>query len=695
MAVDPEELDTVRNELQFHTPLDRASRQIRLLALAPSVNDDAAISCTMEIVSLTATPRPRYEALSYCWGDMKDTRAITLRHRGSNQHLNEPSVDIEQQFEVTANLHIALRRLRLKDQERRLWVDALCINQNNPIERGHQVSFMRSIYKSAEETLIWLGEDDGTVENALRLVVKIVKKMTRLDQLTASDVSEDDISATAQEISDDLRNLSRPGRLVSPSENLPSYDDDAWKALASLVSRPWFTRVWVIQEVGVSPQATVHIGEHSMDWAAIGLAAAWLSRNNVLAQTGVQGFRYADNATLMFRFASPEANVRLGVEPLALLWLMRDYEATDPRDKVFASLGLMYNEDVGRQMPALMATDYTKTTEEVYRDVAKYCIRRNRSLDALSMVQPHRASVKLPEEDYLGFGATPHHPLENIPVPKPFASWIPRWEFGFGGGNSGPLGLFPEPIAGKRPLYQASGSLSIQPLSLKDQPDARSLPVRGLRLDRITSVSGHIWANYLDLDLPVHPRLRDFVRSDNNALKQIWHAYRSNFMAYPTSENAMTVLRLLMVANRTRMKARADEDTTHEADFAAYLHAIGYDAQSLPDNYRKRHKDLLANAEGDARRYSRDLVHSCSARSVFATTMGYLGLCHVNVQVGDVVVMLYGGKVLYVLRPYESFPQVKHTWMFLGEAYMHGAMDGQAMAMRRAFEEASEIFDLR
>ena len=697
MAVDPEEIDNVRNEFRFHAPLDRASKQIRLLTLAPSVNGKAAITCTVEIVSLKATPCPRYEALSYCWGDMKDTREITLRHRGPNLHSSEPSADFEQRFKVTANLHHALRRIRHKVQERRLWVDAVCINQNDPIERSHQVSFMRSIYKSAEETLIWLGEDDGTVEKALRLVVKIVKKMTHLDQLTASDVPNEDISATAQEISDELRDLSRPGRLVSQYEHLPGYDDGAWKALASLFSRPWFTRVWVIQEVGVSPQATVRIGEHCMDWAAIGLAAAWLSRNNVAAQTGEQGFRCADNATLMFRFASPEASARLAVEPLAILWLMRDYDATDPRDKVFASMSLMYNEDVGREMPVLMATDYTKTTEEVYGDVARYCIRKDRNLDALCMVQPHRASVKLPDDDYLGLGATPHHHLEGLPVPKPFASWIPRWEFGFGGGNSGPLGLFPEPITGEQPLYQASGGLSIRPLSLQDQPDARSLPVRGLRLDRITSISGHIWADFLDLDVPVHPRLRDFVRSDSNALKRIWHTYRAQFMAYPTSEDAMTVLRLLMVANRTRMKTRADEDATHEADFAAYLQAIGLDndPQNLLDLFQKRHKDLLANPEGDARRYSRDLVHSCSARSVFATTMGYLGLCHVNVQVGDVVAMLFGGKVLYVLRPCDSSQQVKQTWMFLGEAYMHGAMDSQATRMRRAFKEASEIFDLR
>ena len=156
----------------------------------------------------------------------------------------------------------------------------------------------------------------------------------------------------------------------------------------------------------------------------------------------------------------------------------------------------------------------------------------------------------------------------------------------------------------------------------------------------------------------------------------------------------MTVLWLLMVANRTRMKARADEDPTHEADFTAYIHAIGLDTdESIQRDVEKRSLKLINAAEGDACRYSRDLVHSCSARSVYATSGGYLGLSHCNVQVGDVVVMLFGGKVLYVLRPRGQTWDEKQTWPFLGKAYMHGAIDGQAIAgMKQAYKETSEIF---
>ena len=92
-------------------PLDRDSKPIRLLTLAAG-EDASQISCTVTVVSLTATPLPQYEALSYCWGDMKDTRTITLRRQG------DQGDQIEQQFTVTVNLARALRRLRHKDRDR-------------------------------------------------------------------------------------------------------------------------------------------------------------------------------------------------------------------------------------------------------------------------------------------------------------------------------------------------------------------------------------------------------------------------------------------------------------------------------------------------------------------------------------------------------------------------------------------------
>lgn len=378
---------------------------------------------------------------------------------------------------------------------------------------------------------------------------------------------------------------------------------------------------------------------------------------------------------------------QLGPNPLPLLWMIKDFDATDPRDKVFASLPLMFNSDVGHSLPEVLLPDYTKPTETVYRDLVRYAIQADRNLDSLSMIQPHRASNKLRHDI-----PDAHHLYASMPTPTAFASWVPRWEYGFGLGNSGPLGLFPDASEGARPLYRASGIIPLQPVTLKISTEPNSLLVRGLRLDRITSVSECIWANFVDIDLPPHPTI-DTIASTDNPVRRTWNTYRRELLSYPSGEDPMTVLRLLLVANRTRMKRRADEDPMSEADFGAYLQMIGWDMESLPLEFRKRLVEL--RAVGEARRYSRDLVHSCAARSVFGTSLGYLGLCHIDVQVGDIVCMFFGGKVLYVLRQNDRTLCGGQTWHLLGEAYMHGQMDGTAFAMKRTFTDPVEIFDLR
>lgn len=285
------------------------------------------------------------------------------------------------------------------------------------------------------------------------------------------------------EISQHLRDMDRPGKLVSQSPGLPPLDSDHCNALTRLLSRAWFRRLWVIQEVAVSQAAKAYCDEHEIDFVCLELAGAWLARNNVQSQAGNEGFRWADNLTLMIRFANREAMSVLASDPLPLLWMIRDFEATDARDKVFATLSLTFNNDMRRLLPDVFIPDYTQGTETMYRELVRYLIRKNRDLDALCMVQPFRRSVKAPCE----FPA--YHPLKSLPAPAEFAFLIARWDYGFGYGKSGPLGLFPEPQEGDRPLYLANGRIPLSTITLKDPTEPNSLLVRGLKLDRITSVS--------------------------------------------------------------------------------------------------------------------------------------------------------------------------------------------------------------
>jgi len=122
--------------------LDPDREQIRLLELAPGGPDDELIA-TLSTASLESSPP--YEALSYVWGDMTTPRSIRLQSSS---------------FAITKNLEVALRGLRKVDQARTLWVDAICIDQDDLLERQAQVQLMKRIYSRSSRVLTWLGEEE-------------------------------------------------------------------------------------------------------------------------------------------------------------------------------------------------------------------------------------------------------------------------------------------------------------------------------------------------------------------------------------------------------------------------------------------------------------------------------------------------------------------------------------------------------
>jgi len=130
---------------KIYTPLDRGRREIRVVRIAPGVDPSFDISCELAVVSLDSSPS--YTALSYTWGNPKDTLPITL-----NGH----------RFDVTRNLKRALQRLRTIDTNTTYWIDAICINQVDMDERMHQVQLMRYIFESPKEVVVYLGEPAAT-----------------------------------------------------------------------------------------------------------------------------------------------------------------------------------------------------------------------------------------------------------------------------------------------------------------------------------------------------------------------------------------------------------------------------------------------------------------------------------------------------------------------------------------------------
>ena len=127
--------------MAVYAPLNLQSKEIRLFLLYPGSGDEP-IRGSLHVVSLHGGPT--YEALSYVWGSRDPSTFIQLNG---------------QPFQVTPNLQAALKRLRLVDSRRTLWVDAICINQADDAEKAVQVVMMGDIYANTSEALLWLGEE--------------------------------------------------------------------------------------------------------------------------------------------------------------------------------------------------------------------------------------------------------------------------------------------------------------------------------------------------------------------------------------------------------------------------------------------------------------------------------------------------------------------------------------------------------
>ncbi len=182
-----------------------------------------------------------YEALSYVWGDANDRETSFL-----NGVL----------FKVTRNLYSALRHLRYADRSRTLWIDAICINQGNVLERNHQVASMGSIYENCRRVILWLGDADHETDLAVSFIHSACEKPRRAGISFGTQVFKQRLWA---------RNLNFAASqgLFDPN-NVP-----CWAAVCRLLRREWWNRAWIFQEFVSSPSPTFQVGFSDFDWSML------------------------------------------------------------------------------------------------------------------------------------------------------------------------------------------------------------------------------------------------------------------------------------------------------------------------------------------------------------------------------------------------------------------------------------------
>ena len=306
---------------------------------------------------------PKYEALSYTWGPT--TNPVTAHVVDSSDcTLPQPHIQIR------ANLACALQHLRYHDRPRTLWVDALCINQDDVDERNAQVKRIGAIYSLAQRVVVWLGPE---AEDSDLAISSLVYFGAQVEYFTDENLGDSPGATEPQ--------------WWRPAYQLP-YDQQTWSSLIALFRRPWFSRVWVLQEALLANQeAVVHCGRTSCPWAVL--------RKIILILPG----KYGVPRELASLIDSHRIALLGGAKrSFARLMLWASYrQCTNPRDKVYGVLNL-----VSPAISKKIDPQYATPVSQVYITTFLAFLDHVKRLELLGQCNIAHRSTELP-------------------------SWVPNW----------------------------------------------------------------------------------------------------------------------------------------------------------------------------------------------------------------------------------------------------------------------------
>jgi hypothetical protein len=396
----------ILNDPSLYSALDPASRQIRCVDLhSGSYTEPVVCSLVYTTLDPEAGELPSYEALSYCWGSVDDTVAIHLRSPNMDAgclHIHQTGPDSAElnpsigSFQVTRNLEAALRALRLPDRTRRLWVDAICINQMSDKEKTHQVGQMNLIYKSAAHVLVWLGEADirskfmFRCQHLLEAEYRVVLGPSCLPSkpLTTAfgrDQIENDMerihdafwpAMTRDEVAVEMADILEAQELNNNNNKNCKMQQSAYKmkrifgrSFDQFVERRWFHRIWVYPEVLLAqldsnnePRVTIAAGDSTMRWSH--LLHLSKAANASCVQFPCKNIEWFNDAWSMPTSSKYDHHLPLREY---CNWT-KGFLASDPRDKVFALLHLAKDTRDRVHSDSRLLPDYEKSTLDIALD---------------------------------------------------------------------------------------------------------------------------------------------------------------------------------------------------------------------------------------------------------------------------------------------------------------------------------------
>ncbi|KAI1475328.1 heterokaryon incompatibility protein-domain-containing protein [Daldinia eschscholtzii] len=559
--------------IHIYEPLPPDGSQIRLVTIHPGEKTEG-IQCTVENFPFVENRDSHdYEALSYVWGDATNTTSITLN--GAS-------------FQVTRNLKDALRALRLQDRKRIVWADALCINQSSIQERNQEVRRMGKIYSQAGHVIVWLGPD-VTIQGECT----VDKTIDLLNSLADTSPQDSEAAATMMIKTDDaLQSL---------------------QLLHKFFFQPWFTRVWILQEIILAKGATIAYGDRWIDWDRVLRAVDALRRLQLGQHTHIWRLSGASRADSVQRCWTRVRNAKsehgpfqsLHVELVDLLWQTRFFGKSEPRDRLYGILGLL-KTDVSNEK--LLEVDYRKPVADVFRDLAIFMFKRGMISHALCSVADS---------------------MKDLP------SWASTWTSGFEGDGASRLS---PGIMTYMQIHELKGKLA-----------PSNPPHFSTDFCQIT-IRGHVFT-------PCIQHIGRSFKSHASKITTLDDSIRVSHMRFIEWEDEMH----RQGCARMRFKTR---DERRKAWKYALLHELPGDEAETSENYdiltnrnRKvptvRDGPLVVRAVVDL---NSKLGINCDYRKPFIMASGLMGSTGANreVQIEDRVCVFVGSAVPYVLRPVDK-----------------------------------------
>ncbi|KAM0196126.1 hypothetical protein ACHAPA_004770 [Fusarium lateritium] len=607
----------------------------RLISLEPGHSDDGL---SIRLLNTTLHSTEAYEAVSYVWGDANKSGSVQIL---------ENDEDRDVQINVTRNCQAALRSLRRLESPRVLWIDSICINQSSPAEKTHQLNLMAHIYKNASQVLVYLGEGTELSDIAMKFICELDKPSDYGNRNTTDETQSD-----AQ---------------------------DQRTAVNNLFERPWFYRVWVLQEITFAQKATIICGNQQVDWESFKEFHHW----NV-SERWVQKSPYSISYAAFW--ITDSRSLSYGDRLLKALKDTRFCGATDPRDRLYAILPLVDREhdemisqqaNYGweldereiqeshlRQQRLAIKPNYNHSVTQVYTDLAMELLRAV-GLDLLASVLGEPSTKHLPSWVPDWTISSPYWAAKapRIPRQKPFAGF-----------PEGP----PDLIWGWKNVYpHLINTWTASEYTSSSDEVSFQLHIKGVRVGTITQVGDTCdigkdyfpigqWASLMPDD--------SYLKSGDGSKADNFDEYLSPFaltlamgdVVYPRAvRDVITYIR----------RYNGEDIKQGENEWPAF---------GLPSKDEKERMPLTERfSYGPS--YEKQalwILKHCDGKRMAVMDDGSIGLVSDRAQVGDVVFVVQGASVPFVLRALDTNGKVlgdsvEKCYSLVGEAVVLDVMDGE------------------